>query len=257
MTAASISDSRTPIAPPAAARLTGIKKTYFKPDGSVLVEALRSLDLVIPRGEYIAIMGASGSGKSTLMNILGCLDRPTAGRYELDGEAVESLGDDALSRVRGQKIGFVFQAFNLISELTITENVEIPLLYQGIPAAERKQRAVESLTVVGLQDRLHHRPRELSGGQQQRAAIARALVGKPAILMADEPTGNLDSATGQSILETFEHLHARGLTLIMVTHDDRIAQRCERVVRLKDGVVEHDRAGGGRKPHAFAAGEPA
>jgi putative ABC transport system ATP-binding protein len=238
-----------PAASADAARLTGVTKTYFKPDGTVLVEALRGLDLVIPRGQYIAIMGASGSGKSTLMNILGCLDRPTAGRYELDGKAVESLGDDELSRVRGEKIGFVFQAFNLISELTITENVEIPLLYQGIPAAERRKRAIESLALVGLENRQHHRPRELSGGQQQRAAIARALVGRPAILMADEPTGNLDSATGEAILQVFEELHAKGLTLIMVTHDDRIAQRCERVVRLRDGAVEYDREGG-RKSRA-------
>ena len=245
--------ARTTAAPGAvAARLTGLTKTYYKPDGSVLVEALRGLDLVIPRGEYIAIMGASGSGKSTLMNLLGCLDRPTSGRYELDGKAVEKLGDDELSRVRGEKIGFVFQAFNLISELTITENVEIPLLYQGIPAAERRRRAVESLALVGLENRLHHRPRELSGGQQQRAAIARALVGRPAILMADEPTGNLDSATGEAILQVFEELHAKGLTLIMVTHDDRIAQRCERVVRLRDGAVEIDRPGGRRNPRAAA-----
>jgi putative ABC transport system ATP-binding protein len=241
--ATSSSPATTSTASPAA-RLTRITKTYFKPDGSVLVEALRGLDLEIPRGQYIAIMGASGSGKSTLMNILGCLDRPTAGRYELDGRAVESLDDDELSRVRGQKIGFVFQAFNLISELTITENVEIPLLYQGISANDRRARAEESLALVGLENRMHHRPRELSGGQQQRAAIARALVGRPAILMADEPTGNLDSTTGQAILEVFEELHAKGLTLIMVTHDDRIAGRCERVVRLKDGAMEVDRAGG-------------
>ncbi|MEY3027064.1 MAG: hypothetical protein RLZZ238_1961 [Planctomycetota bacterium] len=233
-----------------AARLTGITKTYFKPDGSVLVEALRSVDLEIPRGQYIAIMGASGSGKSTLMNLLGCLDRPTSGRYELDGRAVESLNDDELSRVRGEKIGFVFQAFNLISELTITENVEIPLLYQGIPSSERRKRAIEALSIVGLENRLHHRPRELSGGQQQRAAIARALVGRPAILMADEPTGNLDSATGEAILQVFEELHAKGLTLIMVTHDDRISARCERIVRLRDGEIESDRAGGG---HSRAA----
>ncbi|MFN9126309.1 MAG: ABC transporter ATP-binding protein [bacterium] len=231
---------------PAAARLTGIRKTYYKPDGSVLVDALKGLDLVIPRGEYIAIMGASGSGKSTLMNILGCLDRPTAGVYELDGARVESLDDDELSRVRGQKIGFVFQAFNLISELTIAENVEIPLLYRGISAAERRDRAAESLKIVGLDNRMSHRPRELSGGQQQRAAIARALVGKPAILMADEPTGNLDSQTGRAILETFEELHAKGLTLIMVTHDDKIADRCQRVVRLADGALESDRDGGAR-----------
>ncbi|MCX5650742.1 MAG: ABC transporter ATP-binding protein [Planctomycetota bacterium] len=232
---------------PAAARLTGIRKTYYKPDGSVLVDALRGLDLLIPRGEYIAIMGASGSGKSTLMNILGCLDRPTAGVYELDGARVESLGDDELSRVRGQKIGFVFQAFNLISELSIAENVEIPLLYRGISASDRRERAAESLKIVGLDNRMSHRPRELSGGQQQRAAIARALVGKPAILMADEPTGNLDSQTGRAILETFEELHAKGLTLIMVTHDDKIADRCQRVVRLADGALESDRDGGARR----------
>ncbi len=229
-----------------AVRLERLSKTYFKPDGSVLVEALRGLDLIIPRGEYIAIMGASGSGKSTLMNLLGCLDRPTAGRYELDGIAVESLDDDALSRVRGQKIGFVFQAFNLISELSIAENVEIPLLYQGVSAPQRRERAAESLRLVGLANRMSHRPHELSGGQQQRAAIARALVGNPAILMADEPTGNLDSATGTQILETFEALHAQGLTLIVVTHDDRVAARCERVVRLADGDLELDRDGGGR-----------
>jgi putative ABC transport system ATP-binding protein len=246
MTRTSLETPRTNANSAPAASLTGIRKVYYKPDGSVLVEALRGLDLVIPRGEYLAIMGASGSGKSTLMNILGCLDRPTEGRYELDGAAVESLGDDELSKVRGQKIGFVFQAFNLISELSIAENVEIPLLYQGIPAAERRARAIESLRVVGLENRTHHRPRELSGGQQQRAAIARALVGKPAILMADEPTGNLDSHTGRAILETFEELHANGLTLIMVTHDDRIADRCERVVRLADGLLESDCDGGGR-----------
>ena len=226
------------------AQLEGIRKTYYKPDGSVLVDALKGLDLVIPRGEYIAIMGASGSGKSTLMNILGCLDRPTGGRYELDGRAVESLDDDELSRVRGQKIGFVFQAFNLISELTVVENVEVPLFYQRLPAPERRARAVESLQRVGLGDRLGHRPSQLSGGQQQRVAIARALVTNPAILMADEPTGNLDTATGESILTLFEALHQQGLTLIMVTHDDRIAGRCERVVRLRDGAIESDRAGG-------------
>ena len=247
MTVAPQTKPSAPATAPAAARLTGIRKTYLKPDGSVLVEALRGVDLVIPRGEYVAIMGASGSGKSTLMNILGCLDRPTAGVYELDGAAVESLDDDELSRVRGQKIGFVFQAFNLISELSIAENVEIPLLYRGISASDRRERAAESLKIVGLDNRMSHRPRELSGGQQQRAAIARALVGKPAILMADEPTGNLDSQTGRAILETFEELHAKGLTLIMVTHDDKIADRCQRVVRLADGALESDRDGGARR----------
>ena len=253
MTVAPQTKPSAPATAPAAARLTGIRKTYLKPDGSVLVEALRGVDLVIPRGEYVAIMGASGSGKSTLMSIVGCLDQLSGGLYELDGAAVESLDDDELSRVRGQKIGFVFQAFNLISELSIAENVEIPLLYRGIPAAERRERAIESLRIVGLENRVSHRPSELSGGQQQRAAIARALVGQPAILMADEPTGNLDSQTGKSILETFEALHAKGLTLIMVTHDDRIADRCERVVRLADGLLESDRDGGGRARRRDAA----
>ena len=227
-----------------AASLRGLTKTYFRPDGSVLVEALKGVDLDIPHGQYLAIMGSSGSGKSTLMNLLGCLDRPTSGAYVLDGVDVATLPDDELSAVRGRQIGFVFQAFNLISELTVVENVEVPLFYQRLPAPERRARAVESLQRVGLGERLGHRPSQLSGGQQQRVAIARALVTNPAILMADEPTGNLDTATGESILALFEALHQQGLTLIMVTHDDRIAGRCERVVRLRDGSVESDRAGG-------------
>ncbi|MBM4110505.1 MAG: ABC transporter ATP-binding protein [Phycisphaerae bacterium] len=231
-------------APEFAASLRGLTKTYFRPDGSVLVEALKGVDLDIPHGQYMAIMGYSGSGKSTLMNLLGCLDRPTSGAYYLDGIDVATLPDDELSEVRGRRIGFVFQAFNLISELTVVENVEVPLFYQRIPAPERRARAIESLERVGLGDRLGHRPNQLSGGQQQRVAIARALVTGPAILMADEPTGNLDSATGESILGLFEALHQQGITLIMVTHDDRIASRCERVVRLRDGSIESDRAGG-------------
>jgi putative ABC transport system ATP-binding protein len=230
-----------------AAELREIRKIYYKPDGSVLVEALRGVDLVVPRGEYLSIMGASGSGKSTLMNLLGCLDRPTSGAYLLEGEDVARMSDDQLSRVRGRRIGFVFQAFNLISELTVVENVEVPLFYQGISRATRRARAVAQLERVGLGNRLGHRPSELSGGQQQRVAIARALVTSPSILMADEPTGNLDSSTGESILRLFEELHAEGMTLIMVTHDDRIADRCERVVRLRDGLVEIDRPGGGRE----------
>jgi len=186
-------------------------------------------------------MGASGSGKSTLMNILGCLDKPTAGQYLLDGEDCAEMSDEDLSRFRGQKIGFVFQAFNLISELTIEDNVAVPLFYQHVPTAQRRERAAECLKLVGLGDRLGHRPRQLSGGQQQRAAIARALVTKPVILMADEPTGNLDSATGEAILEVIQNLHAEGMTIIMVTHDDRISQRCQRVFRLKDGLVEWDK----------------
>ncbi|MCA9285612.1 MAG: ABC transporter ATP-binding protein [Phycisphaerales bacterium] len=226
------------------AELQGIRKVYFKPDGSVLVEALRGIDISVVAGEYIAIMGASGSGKSTLMNVLGCLDRPTEGAYLLDGRDVAQMPDDELSRVRGRKIGFVFQAFNLISELTIVENVEVPLFYQGVPRHIRRQRAIDCLGLVGLADRLGHRPKELSGGQQQRVAIARALVTDPAVIMADEPTGNLDSTTGEAILELFESLHERGMTILMVTHDPAIAERCERIIRLRDGLVEFDGPGG-------------
>ena len=240
-------------AAPLAAELRGIKKIYYKPDGSILVEALKGVDLDVPHGQYLAIMGASGSGKSTLMNLLGCLDRPTEGSYLLDGINVATMPDDELSRVRGRRIGFVFQAFNLITELTIVENVEVPLFYQGLGRVERRERAVAQLGRVGLGDRLGHRPIELSGGQQQRVAIARALVTHPAVLMADEPTGNLDSTTGASILQLFEELHAEGLTLIMVTHDDRIADRCERIIRLKDGLLEVDRLGGGHNRKAGGA----
>jgi putative ABC transport system ATP-binding protein len=221
--------------------LIGVEKTYYKPDGSVMVQALRGVDLTIREGEYVAIMGASGSGKSTLMNTLGCLDKPTKGRYILDGKDARGMDDESLSKFRGEKIGFVFQAFNLIPQLTVEENVEVPLFYQGKPAKERKARSEESLGLVGLDDRMDHRPRELSGGQQQRVAIARALVTRPVILMADEPTGNLDSKTGAQILALFEDLHDKGMTIIMVTHDDDIAEHCERIVRLRDGVVEYDR----------------
>lgn len=236
----------TPI-PPAArnaeamATLRKVRKVYYKPDGSVLVEALKGLDLEIYRGHYTAIMGASGSGKSTLMNIFGCLDRPTDGDFFLGGQNVATMDDESLSVFRGKTIGFVFQSFNLISQLTVEENVEAPLLYQGVGKKERRARAIEKLNLVGLGDRLGHRPTELSGGQQQRAAIARALVGEPLILMADEPTGNLDSSTGEAILKIIDDLHAQGMTIIMVTHDDEIADRCQRVVRLRDGLLETDR----------------
>jgi putative ABC transport system ATP-binding protein len=220
--------------------LRGITKTYFKPDGSVLVEALRQTDIDITRGEYMAIMGASGSGKSTMMNILGCLDRPTSGEFFLDGRNVAHMSDDELSRVRGRTIGFIFQAFNLISELTIVENVEVPLFYQGIPKHKREKQAIEKLQIVGLGDRLGHRPVELSGGQQQRVAIARALVTEPAVIMADEPTGNLDTKTGQAILDLIDQLHQQGMTIVMVTHDERVAKRCQRIIRLRDGDIIED-----------------
>lgn len=213
-----------------------------------MVDALRGVDLVIPAGQYIAIMGASGSGKSTLMNILGCLDRPTAGAYRLDGTDVATLDDERLSQVRGRQIGFVFQAFNLISELTVQENVEVPLFYQGLTRSERRARAQAKIELVGLSDRASHRPSELSGGQQQRTAIARALVSNPSILMADEPTGNLDSTTGESILQIVDQLHADGLTIVLVTHDDRVSQRSQRVIRLRDGSIVSDVAGGRREP---------
>ncbi|GIK18070.1 MAG: ABC transporter ATP-binding protein [Leptolyngbya sp. PLA2] len=230
-------DSAT--APPVA-ELIGVRKTYYKPDGSVMVEALRGIDLAIRRGEYVAIMGASGSGKSTLMNVLGCLDQPTEGRYHLAGKDVQSMSDEELSDFRGRTVGFIFQAFNLIPQLTLEDNVEVPLVYQRVPKMERRRRALEAMALVGLADRVGHRPRELSGGQQQRTAIARALVTRPVILMADEPTGNLDSTTGEAILRVFENLHAQGMTILMVTHDDSIADRCERIVRLRDGLIETD-----------------
>lgn len=225
----------------AVCELRGIRKVYYKPDGSVMVEALRGVDLLIRRGEYVAIMGASGSGKSTLMNVLGCLDRPTQGEYLLDNQPVSKMSDEQLSVYRGQKIGFIFQAFNLIPQLKIEENVEVPLFYQKVAKHERRERAIKALELVGLGDRLGHRPSELSGGQQQRVAIARALVTSPVVLMADEPTGNLDSATGLSILRTFQRLNDEGMTIVIVTHDDGVSKRCKRVVRMKDGVQEFDR----------------
>jgi putative ABC transport system ATP-binding protein len=221
-------------------QLHGVSKTYYKPDGSIMVEALRDADLQIRRGEYVAVMGASGSGKSTLMNIIGCLDKPTTGRYLLDGSDVQAMSDERLSVYRGQKIGFVFQTFNLIPQLRIEENIEVPLFYQGTPRHERRARALAGLDQVGLGDRIGHRPSELSGGQQQRVAIARALINDPVVLLADEPTGNLDSTTGDSILALFEQLHDQGMTIAIVTHDESIAHRCSRVIRLKDGRIDSD-----------------
>jgi putative ABC transport system ATP-binding protein len=221
-------------------RIDKVRKIYYKPDGSIMAEALRGIDVCVKRGEYVAVMGASGSGKSTLMNILGCLDRPTEGDYFLDGKNVAKMGDAELSQYRGRSIGFVFQSFNLIPELTIEGNVEVPLFYQGVAPKERALRAKECLAKVQLDHRMGHRPKELSGGQMQRVAIARALVTSPVLLMADEPTGNLDTATGEAILDLFDELHQAGMTVIMVTHDPKVATRCERIVRLSDGVVVED-----------------
>jgi len=201
------------------------------------IYALRGVDLVIGNGEYVAIMGPSGSGKSTLMNIIGCLDRPTAGRYLLDGIPVESMDDDDLAAIRNKKIGFVFQTFNLLARTTALQNVELPLVYAKIARAERREMAEEALAAVGLKDRMHHQPNELSGGQRQRVAIARALVNKPSLLLADEPTGNLDSQTGREILDLFRDLHARGNSIIMVTHEDDVAREAKRIIHIRDGKV--------------------
>ncbi len=209
--------------------------------GSERILALRGVTLEIRRNEYVAIMGPSGSGKSTLMNVLGCLDTPTAGEYWLNDEEVSGLTDDALARVRNREIGFVFQTFNLLPRATALHNVELPLVYAGVRARERRQRAATALARVGLAERMDHRPNELSGGQRQRVAIARALVNQPSILLADEPTGNLDSVTSDEIMEVFAALHAAGQTVIMVTHELDIATRAQRVVVLRDGRVESDR----------------
>jgi len=207
---------------------------------STSVPALRSVNLTIRQGEYVAIMGKSGSGKSTMLNVLGCLDRPTHGRYFIGGQDVSALSDNELSDVRSRKIGFVFQSFNLVQQLTILENIEVPLFYQGVPRGLRRLRSMELAEMVGLADRAHHRPRELSGGQQQRVALARALASDPLIILADEPTGNLDSATTREILNLFDRLHEAGKTIITVTHETDVADHAQRTVVLADGLVVSD-----------------
>ena len=209
--------------------------------GNVAVKALDNISLSIKQHEFVSIVGPSGSGKSTLMNMIGCLDVPTSGEYRLDGMEVSGLTDDQLAFIRNHKIGFVFQGFNLIQKLNALENVELPLIYQGIPTRERYERSVEALKLVGLEDRAHHRPAELSGGQQQRVAIARALVGNPQIILADEPTGNLDSKSGKDIINMLKELHLKGSTIVLITHDNDIAMMAERIVRIQDGQINDDR----------------
>jgi putative ABC transport system ATP-binding protein len=213
-------------------------KTYDM--GSEQVHALRGINLQIQRNEYVAIMGPSGSGKSTLMNLIGCLDSPSKGQYWLNQQLVSELDDDELARIRNKEIGFVFQTFNLLARATSLHNVELPLIYAGIPAEERAERAKAALTSVGMGDRMSHKPNELSGGQRQRVAIARALVNKPAIILADEPTGNLDSQTGNEIMALFDRLHAEGNTIVLVTHEHDIAEYAHRIVSIRDGVVAKD-----------------
>ncbi|MBI2421988.1 MAG: ABC transporter ATP-binding protein [Candidatus Hydrogenedentes bacterium] len=219
-------------------RLEDVRKSYRM--GDLEVDALKCINLDIEEGGYVAVMGPSGCGKSTMLNLLGCLDRPTSGRYLLGGDNVSDHDDDTLSAIRGRHIGFVFQSYNLIQQLSVLENIEVPLFYQGAPEEERRTIALELAALVGLESRTHHRPYELSGGQQQRVGIARALAANPLVLLADEPTGNLDTASGTEILELFDALHDQGKTLIVVTHEDEVGKRARRVVRLRDGQVESD-----------------
>jgi putative ABC transport system ATP-binding protein len=219
-------------------RMQGVTKTYDA--GELAVQALSGIDLEIEKGQMVAIIGPSGSGKSTLMHILGCLDAPSDGTYRLEGRDVSELSGFQLAAIRNQKIGFVFQTFNLLPKASLLRNVELPLLYAGVASSERKELALQALDRVGLRDRAKHRPSELSGGQRQRAAIARAIVNQPSLVLADEPTGNLDTKTGLEILEIFDRMHSRGETIVVVTHDSRIAERCERVVSIVDGRIEMD-----------------
>ncbi len=217
------------------AELIAVDKIYG--NGDTAVHALDQLSLTVQRGDYLAVMGASGSGKSTAMNILGCLDRPSGGSYRLNGTPVETLNDDQLADLRNRELGFVFQQFHLLPQLTALENVMLPMVYAGVPAVERRERAEAALIRVGLAERLHNKPNQLSGGQQQRVAIARAIINHPALLLADEPTGALDSRTTEEVLAIFDELHRSGMTVVMVTHEDDVAARAERVVHFRDGRV--------------------
>ncbi|KZE46266.1 macrolide ABC transporter ATP-binding protein [Brevibacillus parabrevis] len=219
-------------------QVEGLTKSYKTGDSTLPI--LKGVSLLVEQGEFVAIMGPSGSGKSTFMNMLGCLDRPDTGSYILDGIEVSSLNDKQLAYVRNQKIGFVFQSFNLLARSTSLHNVELPMMYANVSRSERRNRATEALKRVGLGERMHHKPTQLSGGQKQRVAIARALVNRPAILLADEPTGNLDSRSGVEIMSIFQELHAQGVTIILVTHEMDIAQHAERIVTFKDGIIIRD-----------------